>query len=162
MSLNFWVSSFSKFMDATLQALGGILLKAIPTLLLLIVVHFYLKFMFFNPLIAVLAKRREATEGARQAAESAMAKATSRAGEIEAALRKAREGIYQDQEKARKQLVEEQTKALDETRQKSHGLVHDARLQLVSETDAAKAELATYAKALSEQIAARLLTGRAA
>ena len=149
-------------MDATLQALGGILLKAIPTLLLLIVVHFYLKFMFFKPLIAVLAKRREATQGARQAAENALAQANSRAAEIEAALRKAREEIYQDQEQARKLLVEQQTQAIDQSRQKSHGLVHDARLQLVSETDAAKAELATYAKSLAEQIAARLLTGRAA
>ena len=149
-------------MDATLQALGGILLKAIPTLLLLIVVHFYLKFMFFKPLIAVLAKRREATLGARQAAENALAQANSRAGEIEAALRKAREEIYQDQEQARKLLVEQQTQAIDQSRQKSHGLVHDARLQLASETDAAKAELATYAKSLAEQIAARLLTGRAA
>jgi len=149
-------------MDATLQALGGILLKAIPTLLLLIVVHFYLKFMFFKPLIAVLAKRRDATQGARQAAENALAQANSRAGEIEAALRKAREEIYQDQEQARKLLVEQQTQAIDQSRQKSHGLVHDARLQLASETDAAKAELATYAKSLAEQIAARLLTGRAA
>ena len=149
-------------MDATLQALGGILLKAIPTLLLLIVVHFYLKFMFFKPLIAVLAKRREATQGARKAAENALAQANSRDGEIEAALRKAREEIYQDQEQARKLLVEQQTQAIDQSRQKSHGLVHDARLQLVSETDAAKAELATYAKSLGEQIAARLLAGRAA
>jgi len=149
-------------MDATLQALGGILLKAIPTLLLLIVVHFYLKFMFFKPLIAVLAKRREATEGARQAAENAMAQANSRAAEIEAALRKAREEIYQDQEQARKRLVEQQTQAIDQSRQKSHGLVHDARLQMAAETDAAKAELATYAQALAEQIASRLLTGRAA
>jgi F-type H+-transporting ATPase subunit b len=149
-------------MDATLQALGGILLKAIPTLLLLIVVHFYLKFMFFKPLIAVLAKRREATEGARQAAENAMAQANSRAAEIEAALRKARAEIYEDQEQTRKRLVEQQTQAIDQSRQKSHGLVHDARLQLAAETDAAKAELATYAQALAEQIASRLLTGRAA
>lgn len=149
-------------MDATLQALGGILLKAVPTLLLLIAVHFYLKFMFFRPLASVLAKRREATEGARQAAEAAMAQANNRAGEIEAALRKAREEIYQDQEQARKQLVGEQTQAMQEAHQKAHGLVHDAQLQLAAETDAAKAELATYAQTLAEQITARLLSGRAA
>jgi F-type H+-transporting ATPase subunit b len=149
-------------MDATLQALGGILLKAIPTLLLLVAVHLYLKFMFFKPLIAVLAKRREATEGARQAAESAMAQANSRAGEIEAALRKARDEIYSSQEQSRKQLVELQTQAIEEARKKSHGLVHDARTQLKAESDAAKAELATYAQTLAEQISARLLSGRAA
>jgi F-type H+-transporting ATPase subunit b len=149
-------------MDATLQALGGILLKAIPTLLLLILVHFYLKFMFFRPLSAVLAKRREATEGARQAAETARAQANSRAGEIETALRTAREEMYSEQEKSRKELVEQQNQAIEEARQKSHALVHDARAQLAAETDAAKAELATYAQNLAEQISARLLSGRAA
>jgi F-type H+-transporting ATPase subunit b len=149
-------------MDKTLQDLGGILLKAVPTLVLLIGVHFYLKFMFFKPLIAVLAKRREATEGARQAAEAAMAQADSRVGEIEAALSKARNEIYQDHEQARKQLVEQQTQAIEEARKKSHGLVHDARLQLTAETDAAKADLASYAQNLAEQIATRLLSGRRA
>jgi len=149
-------------MDKTLQDLGSILLKAVPTLLLLVVVHFYLKFMFFKPLAAVLAKRREATEGARQAAEAAMAQSNSRAGEIEAALRKAREEIYQDQERHRKQLVEQQNQAIEQARQTSHSLVHEARQQVAGETEASKAELATYAETLAEQIAARLLPRRAA
>jgi len=149
-------------MEATLQALGGILLKAVPTVLLLIVVHFYLKFMFFRPLAATLAKRREATEGARKAAEAAMARANSRAGEIEAALRKAREEIYQEHETNRKQAVEEQNQAIEEARKKSHVLVHDAREQVKAESEASKAELATYAQSLAEQIATRLLPRRAA
>lgn len=149
-------------MDATLQALGGILLKAIPTFLLLIAVHFYLKFMFFKPLAAVLETRREATEGARQTAEAAMARASSRAGEIEAALRKARQEIYQEQESHRKQVVEQQNQAIEEARQKSHGMVHEARQQVTAETEASKAELGTYAANLAEQIAARLLPRRAA
>lgn len=149
-------------MDATLQALGGILLKAIPTLLLLIVVHFYLKFMFFKPLAAVLAERREATEGARKVAETAMVEASNRAGEIEAALRKARDDIYREQESSRKQVVEQQNQAIEEARKKSHGMIHEARQQVTSETEASKAELATYAQTLAEQIAARLLPRRAA
>ena len=41
-------------MDATLLALGGILLKAVPTFLLVILLNFYLKAMFFKPLEKVL------------------------------------------------------------------------------------------------------------
>ncbi len=149
-------------MEATLQSLGGILLKAVPTVLLLILVHVYLKFMFFKPLAAVLEKRREATEGARQAAEAAVARANTRAAEIEAALRKAREEIYQEHEHHRKQIVAEQNQAIEEARKKSHGLVHDARQQISAEAEASKAELATYAQTLAEQIAARLLPRRAA
>ena len=55
-------------MDATLHALGEILLKAVPTVLLVVVLHFYLKYVFFRPLKKVLAERYDATEGARKLA----------------------------------------------------------------------------------------------
>ena len=55
-------------MDAMLHALGGILLRAVPTFLLVILLHFYLKSIFFKPLEKVLHKRYEATEGARKLA----------------------------------------------------------------------------------------------
>ena len=53
-------------MDATLHALGEILLKAVPTVLLVVVLHFYLKYVFFKPLKKVLEERYNATEGARK------------------------------------------------------------------------------------------------
>ena len=81
-------------MDATLHDLGGILLKAIPTLILLLIVHLYLKRMFFGPMRDVLAKRQEATEGAQKSAEMLLAKASEKAEAIEVSLRKAREEIY--------------------------------------------------------------------
>ena len=55
-------------MEATLHALSGILLRAIPTFLIVVFLHFYLKYMFFKPLGKVLQARYEATEGARLAA----------------------------------------------------------------------------------------------
>ena len=89
-------------MDATLHDLGGILLKAIPTLFLLLIVHLYLKWMFFGPMREVLDKRRASTEGARKSAEALLAKASEKAATLEAALRKARDEIYQEQEEARR------------------------------------------------------------
>src|SRR4029077_6608884 len=109
-------------MEQTLHDLGAILLKSIPTLLLLIVVHFYLKWMFFGPMKKVLDQRRAATEGARQAAEQALTRASEKAAEIEAALRKARDEIYQEQEKSRKKAVDEQTGRVEEARQQAHAL----------------------------------------
>ena len=41
-------------MDALLNSLSGLLLGAIPTFVLLILLHFYLKGMFFAPLDLVL------------------------------------------------------------------------------------------------------------
>ena len=149
-------------MDATLQALGGILLKAIPTIVLLIIVNLYLRWMFFNPLKEILQKRRDATEGARQAAEAALARASEKAAQIQAALRKAREEIYQEQEAARKRLVKEQASKIEEAREKSRMLIHQAREQMAQEAEAAKRELAGSAGALADQIVRMLLERKAA
>lgn len=149
-------------MDATLQALGGILLKAVPTIVLLIILNLYLKRMFFRPLSDVLQKRREATEGARQAAEAALARASEKEAQIRAALRKAREEIYQEQEAARKRLVADQTSMIEESRQKSRALIHQAREQMAKDTEAAKRELAGTAGALVDQIVRLLIERRTA
>ena len=149
-------------MDATLHDLGGILLKAIPTLFLLLVVHLYLKRMFFGPMRDVLAKRREATEGAMKSAEALLAKAAEKADAIEVSLRKAREGIYQEQEEARRQWIDKQTAQLEEARRSSRDLIHQAKQQLDAETAAAKRDLAATTAALADQIAQSLLEGKAA
>jgi len=53
-------------MEQTLQALGGILLKAIPTVILLLILHFYFKAVLFGPIEKMLQQRRELTEGAKR------------------------------------------------------------------------------------------------
>ncbi len=147
-------------MEATLQALAGILLKAIPTVVLLLVVHFYLKWMFFRPLGAVLAKRRAATEGVQQAAQALLAKANEQANSIEAQLRAAREEIYQEQEESRRRWITDQTQRLEEARHQTRELIHQSKLQLETETAAAKRELAATADSLADQIARSLLERR--
>jgi F-type H+-transporting ATPase subunit b len=149
-------------MDATLHDLGGILLKAIPTLILLLIVHLYLKRMFFGPMRDVLAKRQEATEGALKSAEMLLAKASEKAEAIEVSLRKAREEIYHEQEEARRQWIGEQTAQLEEARRSSRDLIHQAKQQLDGETAAAKRDLTATTAALADQIAQSLLEGKAA
>ena len=55
-------------MDATLHALGRIVLYGLPTSFLVILLCIYLKVMYFKPFQKMLAERYEATEGARKAA----------------------------------------------------------------------------------------------
>ena len=147
-------------MDATLQALGGILLKAIPTIVLLVIVHFYLKWIFFGPLREVLNKRRAATQGTREAAEALLAKADEQTKSLESKLRLAREEMYQEQEESRRRWVGEQTQRMDEARRQARELVHQSKLQLESETAAAKRDLAATADSLADQIARSLLERR--
>jgi F-type H+-transporting ATPase subunit b len=149
-------------MDATLHDLGGILLKAIPTIILLLIVHLYLKRMFFGPMRDVLAKRREATEGARKSAEALLAKTSEKAAAIEVSLRKAREEIYQEQEEARRRWISEQNARLEEARRSSRDLIHQAKQQLDAEAVAAKRNLTASTAALADQIATSLLEWKAA
>ena len=149
-------------MDETLRSLGGLLLKAIPTIVLLLIVHFYLKRMFFGPLREVLAKRREATEGARKSAEALVAQAAEKSAALEAALRTAREEVYREQEETRRRWISEQTEQLEETRRNSRDLIHQAKQQLDAETAAAKRELTATTAALADRIAQSLLEGKAA
>src|ERR1035437_10711175 len=93
-------------MDATLLALGGILLKAVPTFLLVLLLNFYLKAVFFKPLEKVLRERYEATEGARKLAAESMERAAARTAEYEAAVRAARAEVYQAQEQIHTQLAQ--------------------------------------------------------
>jgi F-type H+-transporting ATPase subunit b len=149
-------------MASTLNQLGGLLLKAVPTLFLLLVVHFYLKRMFFRPMAEVLAKRRAATDGLRESAEAMRAKAAEKANVIEAQLREAREGIYQEQEEARRRWTSDQDAQLEEARKQSRALIHQSKQQLDTEAAEAKGQLAATTDALAEQIARRLLERTAA
>ncbi len=149
-------------MDATLQALGGILLRAIPTLILLILLHLYLKAVFFGPLKRVLKQRYEATEGARNAAHAAEERAAQKATEYEEALRRARAEVYREQEEARHKWLEEQARQIDETHKRSRESIHAAKQQLEGEAAAAGRELESSSGALADEIARAVLEGRTA
>jgi len=144
-------------MESTLHALGQLLLKGIPTIFLLLVVHFYLKWMFFRPMAGVLAKRREATEGLRESAEAMRAKAGEQTKSIEEQLRQAREAIYQEQEEARRRWTGDQGAQLDEARKRAHEVIHQSKQHLEGESEAAKGQLAGTADGLADQIANSLL-----
>src|SRR5271169_6760095 len=93
-------------MGDTLHALGQILLNAVPTVLLLLLLYFYLKYMFFKPMEKVLRERYEATEGSRKMAQEALERAAARTAEYEVALRAARTEVYQAHEVLHQQLQE--------------------------------------------------------
>lgn len=149
-------------MESTLHDLGQLLLKAIPTVFLLLVVHFYLKKMFFGPMADVLAKRRAATEGLRESAEVMRARALEQTTSIEAQLRQAREEIYQEQEEARRLWTSEQSRQLEEARTQARELIQQGKQRLDVEASAAKSQLATTTDALADQIVRTLLERSAA
>ena len=149
-------------MDAMLHALGGILLKAVPTFLLVVLLHFYLKGVFFKPLQKVLRQRYEATEGARKLAGESLERAAAKTAEYQAAMRAARTEIYQAQEQAHKRLQEGEFAELTAARQRAEAAVREARTQLARDVEAAKAGLARDSERLADQIAESILRRNAA
>ena len=148
-------------MDATLHALGGILLKALPTFCLVVFLHFFLKSVFFKPLGKVLHQRYEATEGARQLAEKALHRAAERTAEYEAAMRAARAEVYQAQEQLHKRLEDREAAELKSAQERVEELIRQAKSDLDAEVAAAEADLAQQSEALADEIAGTLLRSAA-
>ena len=144
-------------MDVILHQLAELLLKAIPTFLLVVLLHFYLKFVFFKPLEKVLHRRYEATEGARKAAEQSFERAAAKTAQYEAAIRAASSEIYQAQAQIHKQLQEHEASELAAPRKQTEAAIQQARADLANDVEAAKAGLARESDALADQIAATLL-----
>ena len=147
-------------MQETLHALGGILLKAIPTVILLIILHFYLKAVLFGPLDRVMQKRRELTEGARKTAQESLAAATRKADEYEAKLRDARAAVYKQQEDIRKRWLDEQAQQVAGARARSESTVKAGREAIAQDVAAARNSLQDTSATVAEQIVATVLGRR--
>lgn len=144
-------------MEDTLQALGQIVLRGLPTFFLLLLLHFYLKRTFFAPLEKVLAERFEATTGARKQAESAMARAEAKAKEYEDAIRAARTEVYKDNEAMRKKWREQQSVILAEARAKTDSAIAVAKAEMAGDARTARESLQSESDRLADGIVAAIL-----
>jgi F-type H+-transporting ATPase subunit b len=143
-------------MDPTLKALTELLLHAVPTIICLILLTAYLKYVFFKPLDKVLRKRHEETEGVRHLAEKAFADVDYKTSKFEQALLAAKLEVYREQEAQRKQLLVEQAKAIAEAREAAEVRIQEARRELSEEAERATAEMGVQAHELSKQMIASI------
>jgi len=147
-------------MDAILNSLGGLLLRALPTFFLLLLLHFYLKYVFFRPLDRVLEARRAANQGAREQADASLAAAARKRAEYETAIRGARSEIYMEQEETRRGWRETAGVAVEESRRSASEMVKEARGQIALEAASASQSLAGESERLAGEIAEAILRGR--
>lgn len=149
-------------MEETLRALGEILLKAVPTFVLVLLLYFYLSRMFFRPLEEVLQKRYAATEGARKLADESLAKAAAKTAEYEAAIRAARGEVYNELGQLRRQLQADHAAAIEKARHEAEAQISAAKAELQQEVSRLKQQLAGESDALATQIAESILGRKAA
>jgi F-type H+-transporting ATPase subunit b len=147
-------------MEQTLQALSGILLKALVTVFFVVLLHFYLKGMLFGPLARILKEREALTEGAKKSAATSLAEAEHKTAEYEVKLREARAEVYREQEAMRRQWLDEQAKQVAEARAASEVRVRAAKAEIAAEAAAARNNLSGTAATLADQIAGSILAGK--
>jgi F-type H+-transporting ATPase subunit b len=148
-------------MDATLHALGQILLQGLPTFFLVLFLHFYLRSVFFKPLAKVLQDRNEATEGARRQAAESLDRAAAKAAAYEESIRSARNEIYQEQEVLRNTWRNEQSAQLLNARKRAEVMVKEAKTQIATEAEQARQSLLASGQALANEITEAILQRRA-
>ncbi len=148
-------------MEATLQALVALLIKAIPTIALFSFLIIYLQATYFGPLAKVLKERREKTEGVKELAQRAFESVDKKTSEFERALQLARAEIGQQNEKLRQQWLDEQEKAVAHARAVAGQKVVAARAAIADEVERAKSEMDMNVESLSTSIL-ESITGRRA
>jgi F-type H+-transporting ATPase subunit b len=153
-------------MDQITSMVGGIwtsvqpiVIRAIPTFVLVTLLYFFLKKFLFEPLDRTLAERHKRTLGAVEGAESALAEVEKKTAQYEQSLQDARSAIYQELEANRKKLADDQSAAVQAARDRFNVQIKDARTGLAAEAAAAKASLEGEVERLAEQIAQRLMAG---
>ena len=147
-------------MKQMLDLVAGILVRATPTFVLVILLHWYLKKVLFQPLERVMAERRKRTQGAVEDSESSLAQVRLRFVEYEKALGDARIAIYQEQDASRQRLLQHQAKSVDTAKEAASKRMEEFRADLVSQAQNAKNQLTAEADRLATEIAEAILAGK--
>ena len=144
-------------MNEILRQLGGYLLGAIPTIVLLLMVFAAYRALVHRPLARVLAERHSRTEGAMERARADIAAAEAKAADYEQRLREARTALFKAQEARRKQALEARTAALAEARAHAHKQVAEAREAMEKDKVSAQDRLQLEAGRLADEIIRAIL-----
>jgi F-type H+-transporting ATPase subunit b len=139
-------------MEDILRQLGGLLLAAIPTMVIFLILFFAYKLIVHEPLAGVLSERRARTEGAVEKANADIAAAEARTADYEQRLREARIAIFKKQEARRQQLLQARAAAVAEARAAADARVKTARVALEQDVERAKISLAAESETLATQI----------
>src|SRR5512142_3091240 len=99
-------------MEETLRQLGGLLLGAIPTIVLFVLLFASYRVLVHKPLARILEERRSRTEGALEQARADIARTEARTAEYEQSLREARLKVFKAQEVRRQQAMQARANAI--------------------------------------------------
>ena len=139
-------------MDQILNQLGGLVLGAVPTMILFILLVAAYGFLVRRPLDRVLAERRARTSGAVEQARGAITKAESETAAYEEKLRAAKAAIFQARDQKLKQWNAEREAALAQVRQHTQERIRGARQEIDQSAHDARLKIAAMSDDLSSRV----------
>jgi F-type H+-transporting ATPase subunit b len=139
-------------MDEMLNQLGGLVLGAVPTMVMFLLLVIAYGLLVRRPLDRILAERNVRTTGAVEQAKGAISHAEERAAEYEDKLRHAKVEIFTAREKRLKQWASERDLALAEARTATMEKVMAAKSEIDQSVAIARKQIEGMSNELSEQI----------
>jgi F0F1-type ATP synthase membrane subunit b/b' len=140
-----------------LHQIGELFLEAVPTVVIVLLFYFFLRWAFFTPIQKAMAERTARIEGARAEAAAVEAEAKNELDSYNDALRKARAKIYAEQEAARQAVLDERARLLQAMRTQVQQEVTAAKKRIASESAAARAQIEAQTPQLAAEIAKAIL-----
>ena len=140
-----------------LHSLGQLFLGAVPTIIIVLLFYFFLRWAFFTPIQKAMAEREARMEGARTEAAAVEAAAKQEMDTYHEALRKARGEIYAEQEAARQVALENRAKLLKTMRTRAQEDVAAAKKRIAAELETARGQVERDAPLLAGEIVRTIL-----
>jgi len=140
-----------------LHQLGELFLDAVPTVVIVLLFYFFLRWAFFRPIQKAMAERSAHIEGVRAEAAAAEAAAKKEMESYREAMSRAREKIYGEQEAERQAALEERARLLKALRARAQEEVDAAKKRIAQEAEAARGEIERQTPELAKDIARVIL-----
>jgi F0F1-type ATP synthase membrane subunit b/b' len=140
-----------------LRQLGELFLQAVPTVVIVFLFYFFLRWAFFGPIEKAMSERDARIEGARAEAAQLEAAAKQELDSYNEALKEARRQIYAEQEQARQAVLDERARLLKAMRSRAQEEVADAKRRIAAEVAAARPQVERELPLLAAQIARAIL-----
>ncbi|HTF70567.1 MAG TPA: hypothetical protein VK638_48640 [Edaphobacter sp.] len=149
-------------MDQILNELGGLVLGAVPTMLLFILLVIAYGLLVRRPLERILTERHARTAGAMEQAKGAIAAAEAETGAYEEKLRKAKAELFEARERRMKQWAAERETALEQVRQAAQERIGSARREVEQGAVEARTQIERTSAELSAKVIAAVLPANVA
>jgi F0F1-type ATP synthase membrane subunit b/b' len=140
-----------------LHKLGELFLESLPTVAVVLLFYYFLRWAFFAPIQKAMSERDQRIQGARVEAAAVEGSARQELDRYNEALRKAREEIYGEQEAARQVALEGRSKLLKAMRARAQEDVEAAKQRIAAEIEVARAHVEAQIPSVAGEIVRRML-----